>query len=473
MRDAVRRLMDSRHFDEVAAALQAALRHGQSQPWMYEALVLALQAGERPKEELERAVMSAADFAQNPLDLLYLGVYLTRLGLDHRAIDLFRQVAKLTPLAPEPYAYALQAAQRLDDLPALQWATVGVFCQAWPSAQDEVWKSAVYAAKATLERLKKEKRTAAAQQCETAVNEALRRDCVVLVSWTGEADVDLWVEEPCGAVCSLRNPRSSGGGVLLSDNSAAKLGGSGDVHREAYVCPQGFDGAYRLLLRRVWGKPTAGKVTVEVYTHYGSQDSCREVKKVTLVEDEARLVFDLRGGRRMEALAEQQVANAAADQLAVRREVLSQQLAGAVDPQAMENFFISRQSVSNGYAGGAAGNADPLAADFFAFPFRGGAVGYQPVIVSLPEGAFMTATAVISADRRYVPHQPLADVHEHCPSQHVQLRERTADQQRRRRHRRRRLQRHHRRRRLGRVLMNKQRSAVNYQPSSLHRFESR
>jgi hypothetical protein len=37
------------------------------------------------------------------------------------------------------------------------------------------------------------------------------------------------------------------------------------------------------------------------------------------------------------------------------------------------------------------------------FPFfRGNAVGYQPVITTLSEGAQMSASAVISADRRYV-----------------------------------------------------------------------
>jgi hypothetical protein len=35
------------------------------------------------------------------------------------------------------------------------------------------------------------------------------------------------------------------------------------------------------------------------------------------------------------------------------------------------------------------------------FPFRG-AVGYRPVIQTIPEGAFMTTTGVVSADRRYV-----------------------------------------------------------------------
>ena len=43
-----------------------------------------------------------------------------------------------------------------------------------------------------------------------------------------------------------------------------QLGG----HSAAYVCPKGFDGTYRMLVRRVWGNVTAGKVNVEVITHY-------------------------------------------------------------------------------------------------------------------------------------------------------------------------------------------------------------
>ena len=34
--------------------------------------------------------------------------------------------------------------------------------------------------------------------------------------------------------------------------------------------------------------------------------------------------------------------------------------------------------------------------------FRSGAVGYQPIITTLPEGTNMFAQAVVSADRRYV-----------------------------------------------------------------------
>ena len=38
VRDAVRKLFDSQKFDHAIALMQAALRHGQGQPWMHEVL---------------------------------------------------------------------------------------------------------------------------------------------------------------------------------------------------------------------------------------------------------------------------------------------------------------------------------------------------------------------------------------------------------------------------------------------------
>jgi len=158
------------------------------------------------------------------------------------------------------------------------------------------------------------------------------------------------------------------------------------------VCPKGFDGTYRLLVRRVWGNVTGGRVNVEVITHYRGPNSANVRKKVTLNNDEALVTFDLKGGRRKEPLREQQVANAVGGQLAVNRQILAQQLAAAVDPGVLQQLALARSGAGNG-AG--AGN------DGFPF-FAGGAVGYQPVIITLPKGANLAATAVISADRRYV-----------------------------------------------------------------------
>ncbi len=157
---------------------------------------------------------------------------------------------------------------------------------------------------------------------------ALVRDCLVKVTWTGDADVDLLVEEPSGTVCSLRDPRTTGGGVMLGDAASRDGQSSADGVSETYVCPEAFDGTYRVLLRRVWGKVTAGKVTVDVYHHYGSEDAMHLRHQIPLGETDQLVVFDLANGRRQDALDDQLLANAAAEQMHVNQAILAQQLGG-------------------------------------------------------------------------------------------------------------------------------------------------
>ncbi|MFP6587874.1 MAG: hypothetical protein VB814_09520, partial [Pirellulaceae bacterium] len=56
--------------DESIAIMLAAMRNEQSQFWMYEGLGLAMQANHAPRREVERALMSAIDFSNNPESLL-------------------------------------------------------------------------------------------------------------------------------------------------------------------------------------------------------------------------------------------------------------------------------------------------------------------------------------------------------------------------------------------------------------------
>ena len=65
VRQEVRSLMSDQKFDHVIALIEAAIRHNQAQSWMYEAMALAMQAADRPKEQIERAVMSAVEFVGN------------------------------------------------------------------------------------------------------------------------------------------------------------------------------------------------------------------------------------------------------------------------------------------------------------------------------------------------------------------------------------------------------------------------
>jgi hypothetical protein len=403
VRDAVRRLEDDHKLDQnvrfnhILALINAALRHGQPQAWMYDAMAVVMQAQGRPAEEIERVVLSAVDFADTPGDLMYIGVYLAQLGQDdskgiltRRALELFRQVAAVRPVWPEPYIHGLKAAQRLDDPEAIQWATLEILSRAWDNDQADVWQQGVRAAQALLERLKSEGRVEEADRFQTAMDEALARDCVVVVIWNGQADVDLVVEEPSGTVCSLRSPRTTAGGAMLGDTSS-QIGQDGtEGYQEIYACPEAFSGTYRVLLNRVWGKVTGGKVKVGVCSHYGTDKERYVWKWIPLKDDQAVVVFDLKDGRRKEGLQEHQVAQAADVQMAVGRQILAQQLAGEVDPEAVASLVSSRQSQGN----------NPV---LMGLPFQlAGAVGYQPVITTIQEGAGLSATAVISADRRYV-----------------------------------------------------------------------
>jgi hypothetical protein len=119
-------------------------------------------------------------------------------------------------------------------------------------------------------------------------------------------------------------------------------------------------------------------------------------KQITLTNDEALVVFDLKGGRRTEPLAKQQLATAVAKQVHVGQQILAQQLAANTNNGTLSNFLNSRG------IGPAAGGAA------FAPFFVRGAVGYQPVITTLTSGAtMMVRPAVVSHDRRYVRISPV------------------------------------------------------------------
>ncbi|MCE9556006.1 MAG: tetratricopeptide repeat protein [Planctomycetes bacterium] len=375
---------------EIIAILEAALRNGQGQPWMYEALALSMDLGKRPRADVERALMSAADFSTNPDEMMYLARYMARLGIEARALKLFRQASALAPTRTEPYEHALELAQRLQDDEATQWAALGILRQAWPKEKAALQDRATYAVRAVQEKLQAAGKTKQAEAVAAAIAQALYRDAIVRVSWQGDADVDLMVEEPSGTVCSLRNRRTTSGGVMVgkSASSASRTGLA--ESSEAYVCPEGFTGNYKLFARIVWGKIPSGKVTLEVTT-LNSAGQPQTVKQHIDLDDRGSLVnFTVANGRRKQSLELQQVATDVEQQLAVNRTVLAQQIAAISNPKAIAAQQIAAQAQV------------PFVTGFTPVLGRGGAVGFQPQITTLPSGATMSATAVISADRRYV-----------------------------------------------------------------------
>jgi hypothetical protein len=277
---------------------------------------------------------------------------------------------------------------------------VGILSQAWPKDQASVWQAGVGVADEVLAKLTAEKRTQEVEAFRAELDKAVERDCAVIVNYTGDAQLDLVVLEPTGSVCSYRAPRTKAGGMLLGDSITQTNTDNGGGKSEVYVCPKGFDGTYKIAIRRVFGNVATGKVHVKVITHYRSKNCLSMEKTIPLVKDEAQVAFDLKDGRRKEAIADQQIANAAAGQMQlnaiqaqVGAQVLAQQIDSSVSQGAMGSLGNSLNGGLNGLGGlGGLGN----------FPFNRGAVGYMPKITQYPEGAFMMATAVVSADRRYV-----------------------------------------------------------------------
>jgi hypothetical protein len=264
---------------------------------------------------------------------------------------------------------------------------VGILSQAWPESQKGVRDAALRIAKATLEELKSKGGQAEHDAFLAELDRALVRDCLIKVTWSGDADVDLIVEEPGGTVCSLQTPRTESGGVWLGDSYAGTEDAPVEGFSETYICPEAFAGDYRVRIRKVWGELVAGRVTVDIYKNYRTPDERHEQQHIAVGDDDAAVLFTLENGRRAEGLELVQLAAAVGRQTAAQNAVLAQQLGSLADPG-----LVPDRS-----------NVNPInLRRALAFARGGGQVGFMPQIVVLPEGTQFFGTAVVSADRRYV-----------------------------------------------------------------------
>ena len=377
-------------FDRAADLLSAAIACGKAESWMYESLAVAMEAAGRPRADVERVLLSTADFAATPTDLLLLANYLARFGSDKQAIRIYRQVTRLDPANREAYALAMTIAARNEDVGTLRWACPGVLGHDWPASQREIAVRAARLAKATIESLTKDGRQEEADAFQAVVDQALVRDVIIEFAWTGDADIDVVVEEPPGTVCSVTAPRSTSGGTLLGDDALPETDGS-PVHRERYVATEAFPGTYRVLVTRVWGKVAADTVTAEMTIHAGTDHEQKIRRRLRLGAEGHLFEVEVPEGRRRQSLLDAQIAQDVVVQQNIGKAVLAQQLAALADPAVAASMSQSRGGTGTGpQAGG--------------LPFfgPGGAVGYQPIISTLPEGTNIATTAVVSADRRYV-----------------------------------------------------------------------
>lgn len=375
--DVVLRLQKEGRPDELIACLEAALKQGQSQPWMYTVLALAMEKTHRPKAEVERVLLSGVDYsAVNVSNMLYSAAFLARFGADDRALELYRQAGQVDPTRLEPYVLGLRLASERRDPEAVGWAASGILTRAWSGDYERLHRDAEAAVRALEVELRGASRTAEADRLVQSLEKARQRDLVIDLSWSGKADIDLLVEEPSGTICSSENPSTTGGGVFVHDG----VGVDPQDNFDKYVCPQGMAGDYRAIIRHVRGEVVGKRAVLRIVRYQGMPGEIEERITIPLAESDTLVRISLQNGR-LQALTAIPLLEAPRGNDTIggnrRREVARRQ--------------------RNPHRAG-----PEIVADRRRMPGNAATVGYQPVITLLSEGVSMAAMGVVSGDRRYV-----------------------------------------------------------------------
>jgi hypothetical protein len=428
--------------DQIIALVEAAILSGNAQPWMYEALTLSLHLKGAPKAQVLRAALSAADFCENPVDLLNVGfVMRTALDLKQHAFPLYQHALENLPPKRELYAATLRLAEELlrdnDDEEPLHWIGLAILSQEWDGVLGNKLSQDANDALAMLRnRLMKQGRSGEAQQLVYAIQEAKLRDCVVTVEWTGDAGIDLMVREPSNSLCWFKNPRSLSGGLLKTSLaiSPARVGSPSLPKKAVYVCPRGFNGNYSLILHKSWGNLTNNLVKVRVETNVVPGESRFEGVIAPMDSEGIVIDFALDTGRRTESASEAELV-AADVQMTVAQRVANKNAAlwrfqddsvlgqatdgndGSATPAPASDSGggdagNAADAGDGGAAGGGGGNgvasgvtAIPLPLDIFSSLYGSRYVGYAPEVSLLDVGSelyFDPYSIAVTPDRRYV-----------------------------------------------------------------------
>jgi len=284
---------------DVHAAILGYLQHRSKNAefWMYEALALAIEMNGGQPEDVKTALNYAADLAQrthNPNHLVSAADKLMLKGYYERVGALLDEAAEKVPHRAEPLLMSINLAQKTEAPKRMAESIDRLLSLGWPG-QDEVFRrDARKQAEALAKTLREDGRGQEADELLAALPDAEARDVYIRLSWDGNADYDLVVEEPLGAMVSQAMPRSVFGGALIQN-------GYGSRPEDVYVCPRGFDGDYTARIAMVYTdpeKPTT-RLTLEVITHEGTAQEHKETIHLKPDDPKAKPVATtLKDGRR-------------------------------------------------------------------------------------------------------------------------------------------------------------------------------
>jgi hypothetical protein len=252
-------------FKSVVDILKGNLRLGiVNEPWVFEALTIALMQSGGSSEDLMRARLSCIDLdPKNPQSYLQAAKVVAEAGDTERAVAFCHIAADLAPESPEPYADSLSYVEKLRsvDSNTVRWAVSNLLRRDWVVDKDQFYTQANTALNSACDHLRAENRSAEADKLQAAIVEQQRRDLVIELAWQDAADLDLSVFEPINTTCSATNPRTPAGSVLVCDDMKER--------KETYTVAEAFSGTYVVKVNRVWGRPLGGSAQVKVIKHRG------------------------------------------------------------------------------------------------------------------------------------------------------------------------------------------------------------
>ncbi len=286
---------------DIQAAIRAFLKYRAKDPdpWLYEMLAAAIEMNKGRDTDVKQALNYAADQAvkkRKPTDLTRVADELYMHEMNDRAGQLLDLAAELDPAYPLPLLMSINLATATNDPQRMGNAVERLFALGWPDV-DEVWRTeARRLVEDMVKVLQEDGRETEAQTLLDRLKAAEPRDLFLRLTWLGDADLDLIVEEPLGATAKVLTPRTVFGGAIVKN-------GYGKHPEEIYVCPLGFDGAYKVRLGEIYNnaKDPARNITLEIITHEGTPQEHKETRTLSL-KDKEPTVVTLKDGRRKTVL---------------------------------------------------------------------------------------------------------------------------------------------------------------------------
>ena len=271
-----------------------------AEPWMYEALASAIELNQGPVDDVKKALYYAADLAQqthNPNHLVSAADQLMYRGFLERVGPLLDEAMSLVPHCCDPMSMSILLAQKTSDPKRMAASVDDLLSLGWPGRDEYFRVESANQVEALASSLDESGRTQEARELRAKLTGSQARDVFVRLTWDGDADFDLLVEEPLGVTASYQNPRTVFGGAILKN-------GYGSHPEEVYVCPRGFTGDYTVRVSTIYTNPAkpVTRLTLETITHEGTLDEKKQSFDLNPDKPGKPLVVHLNAGRRKKVL---------------------------------------------------------------------------------------------------------------------------------------------------------------------------